>query len=85
MPKQQSTIPRDVERPHVLFDHIRRAHGLTNDAQIARRAKLAPSSISKIRGGMPITDSVLVRLHENFGITFPDMRALLARASEQGA
>lgn len=79
MLKKQATIDRDVERPHKLLDHIRAAHNLRNDAELSRRSNVAASSISKIRGGMPVTDRVLVKLHEGFGITFPDMRALLRR------
>lgn len=76
---KKTEYKRDAVRPHALIDHIRQAHKLPNDAAIARRAGLAAPTLSKIRNGADVTDTVLVRIHEAFGMAFPDMRALIAR------
>lgn len=69
-----------------LFDHIIENLKLKNDADLARRLKLAPPVISKIRHSrIGVSADVLVRIHERLGYDFPTMRKLLPKADKKAA
>jgi transcriptional regulator with XRE-family HTH domain len=50
---------------------------LRNDAALARRLKVAPPVISKIRNGkLPVGASFLIRAHEESGMEIREMKAI---------
>lgn len=61
-----------------LLDELLHRKALKNDAALCRLLKLAPPLISKVRHGkIKISGDVMIRIHETFGIAFPEMRQLL--------
>ena len=61
-----------------LLDELLHRKALKNDAALCRLLKLAPPLISKVRHGkIRISGDVMIRIHETFGIAFPEMRELL--------
>lgn len=72
---ERPTKPRVA---HPLLDHILKAYGLRTDSQICKKAGIAPPHLSKVRARVnPVGPSIMVRLHEAFGISFKEMRQLL--------
>jgi plasmid maintenance system antidote protein VapI len=68
-------------KPFELFDTIKAEFNLKNDAELARQLKFAPPQISKVRAGViPCTDTVILRVHETFGLTVQEIRELAARS-----
>lgn len=58
-----------------LIDHLLAELGLKNDAALARRLEVAPPVISKLRAGrLPLGASMLLRMHEESGIAFKELR-----------
>lgn len=76
---------REPARPHALLDHAREIAGVTNDRELADRLHLSCPVISKVRSGdLKAGATMLVRMHEMLGVSFPTMRALLKQARAQG-
>lgn len=66
-----------VAGPAYLLDQLIERFGLKNDAELSRRLQVAPPVISKIRRRrMPIGDSMLLNMHETFGLAVSDLRGL---------
>lgn len=60
-----------------LIDGVIAALELKNDAALARAAQIAPPILSKVRNGrLPITASVLLRLHDATGIPVAELRGM---------
>lgn len=52
--------------------------GVTSDAALARALDVAPPTISKIRNRRaPISDGLLIRMHEETGLTIKELKAAL--------
>lgn len=66
--------------PHCLLDGVMARYQIKNDAELSRCLQLAPSSISKIRRRrVPLSDVVLLRVHDAFDIPIAELKQLLAR------
>lgn len=70
-------------KPFHLFDSIKAEQRLKNDAELARKLEVAPPQISKVRGGsLPCTDSLILRIHEVFGVPVAVIRERIALGDE---
>lgn len=64
--------------PNRLLDALLQNMQLKNDAALSRRLEVAPPVISKIRHHrLPVSASVLIRMHEATGISIGDLRYLM--------
>lgn len=80
---QTTMTPYNVPA-HALLDHLRELQGFTTDAQLAAALEVAPPVISKMRyRKLPVGPTILIKMHENYGVSFKTMRELLAQAKEQ--
>lgn len=62
-----------------LLEHLR----LKNDAALSRALEVAPPVISKIRHRrLPVSASILIRMHEVTGFTIRDLRFLMGDRRE---
>lgn len=65
---------------HALLDHLIWKFKLKNDAAIARTLDVGPPVISKIRNRiLPVSDGMILRIHERMGVSVPNIRALIAK------
>lgn len=68
-------------KQHELFDAIKREFNLKNDAHLARQLKFTPPQISKVRARvLTCTDTLILRIHEVFGLTVQEIRHLIAKS-----
>jgi hypothetical protein len=64
--------------PNRLLDALLESMRLKNDAALARMLEVAPPVISKIRHHrMPVSSSVLIRMHEATKMSIGDLRFLM--------
>ena len=71
-------------KPFELFDAIKREFGIKTDAELASKLDLTPPQISKVRAGVNnCTDSLILRIHEAFGLTAQEIRELAAKSQKQ--
>jgi plasmid maintenance system antidote protein VapI len=64
--------------PNRLMDAVIDKLQLKNDAALSHALEVAPPVISKIRHNrLPVGASLMVRIHEIAGMSFPDMHQLL--------
>lgn len=64
--------------PNKLLDALVEKLNLKNDAALCRRLEVAPPVISKIRHGrLPVGASMLIRMHEETGLTIRELRDLM--------
>jgi hypothetical protein len=64
-----------------LLDHVRDTLQLKNDAALSRTIGLSKPQISKMRRGvLPIGPGILIRLHEESGISIRDLKSYLLDA-----
>jgi hypothetical protein len=64
--------------PNNLLDRIIERMKLKNDAALSRMLEVAPPVISKIRHGrLPVGASLLIRMHEETGMTIAELRELM--------
>jgi len=70
--------------PNRLLDALINMMQLKNDAALCRRLRVAPSVISNIRRGqLPVGASMLVRMHEESGVSIKELRALMGDRREK--
>jgi hypothetical protein len=63
--------------PAALFDAILKAHNLKNDAELSRRMQVPPPVISKVRRArVTLGASLMIRIHETFGLPISEIRSL---------
>lgn len=68
-------IPTITPGPSRLLDLAIRALGLKTDRALAARCHITPPAISKMRtGAIPIGASMLLRLHDETGISLDRLR-----------
>ena len=60
----------------VLFDTLRREFNITSDSALADELDIAPSQISKLRGGKRLTSGVILAIHEYLGVPVAEIREL---------
>ena len=64
--------------PNRLLDALLQKMQLKNDAALSRMLEVAPPVISKIRHHrLPVSASLLIRMHEATGLTVGDLRFLM--------
>lgn len=64
--------------PNQLLDSLLEHLRLKNDAALSRALEVAPPVISKIRHRrLPVSASMLIRMHEVTGFTIRDLRFLM--------
>lgn len=64
-------------KEHRLLDHLIQHFSLKNDSALAKRLSLSPPLISKIRNEVsPVTDSILLAMHLESGISVDVLRFL---------
>ena len=74
----QYTAPVQVFNANALLDAMLHQLGLKNDAALSRRLGVAPPVISRIRSGkLSVGASMLIRLHEESGLTIRELRDLM--------
>lgn len=66
-----------------LVDELRRELKVKNDAALARVMEVAPPVISKLRGGVPLGNTLLIRIHECTGWPVKHIRDLAAQPAPQ--
>jgi hypothetical protein len=61
-----------------FLDHLKDLKGLQTDAQLAAKLGLNPPSISKLRHKhLDIGDSLIITIHEEFGLSIRDIKGHL--------
>jgi hypothetical protein len=61
-----------------LLDAVAAKLGLKSDAALSRVLEIAPPVISKLRhGALPVRASVLLRMHEESGISIRELKSYL--------
>lgn len=66
--------------PENVLDLVIDRMGLKNDAALARLLVVAPPLVSKIRSHRSIlTDAVLIRIHEESGLSIKELKAAMGR------
>lgn len=64
--------------PGNLLNTLLQKLGLKNDAALSRKLEIAPPVISKVRTlRLPVGASLLIRMHEETGLSIQDLRALM--------
>jgi len=64
--------------PNNLLDALLERMSLKNDAALSRLLEVAPPIVSKIRHRkIPIGASMLIRMHEESGLSIAELRALM--------
>lgn len=64
--------------PNRLLDALLQNMRLKNDAALSRMLEVAPPIISKIRHyHLPVSASLLIRMHEATGVSIGDLRFLM--------
>lgn len=62
-----------------LLDRVMASQNLKNDAALSRALGVAPPVVSKLRNGvLPVGPSLVLKIHERFGMAVKEIRAVLA-------
>jgi hypothetical protein len=70
--------------PNNLLDTLIKTLGIKNDAALSRALEVAPPVISKIRHKiLPVGPSLLIRMHEESGLSIRDLRNLMGDRREK--
>lgn len=76
--KSDSNTP-DKDFSGRLFDTLLNRYKLKNDAALARALDVSPPCISRIRHGkLPLGSSIMLNIHETFGMPVKEIRSLAA-------
>ncbi len=68
-------MPKAIKSNCPLLDYLNQRFG--NDAALGRTLNVSPMIISKIRNQrMPLGETVILRIHEAFGISVSEIRQL---------
>ena len=71
---------KTTENVNALLDAIINRQKLKNDAQLCRLLEIQPPVISKLRHGhLPIGASLLIRIHEETGMSIRELKDYLQR------
>jgi len=69
---------QETYNPNRLLDTVMGKMHLRNDAALSRLLRVAPPVISKIRHRvLPVGASLLIRMHEETGLSIKELRALM--------
>ena len=70
--------------PNTLLDTLIKTLGIKNDAALSRALEVAPPVISKIRHKiLPVGPSLLIRMHEESGLSIREIRNLMGDRREK--
>ncbi|GGX22865.1 MULTISPECIES: hypothetical protein [Undibacterium] len=70
--------------PNNLLDTLIKTLGIKNDAALSRALEVAPPVISKIRHKiLPVGPSLLIRMHEESGLSIREIRNLMGDRREK--
>lgn len=73
--KNMVLTPHQIEMNNAILNEVKARFFLKNDAAIARFLLTAPPTISKMRAGkLPIGSLMLIRAHEQAGMSFKEIR-----------
>jgi plasmid maintenance system antidote protein VapI len=68
-----------------LFDAILHEKGIRTDGELAEEIGIEPTSLSRLRHGhRPVSDGVILRVHEMTGWSIHDIKVALAMPSRKG-
>lgn len=68
-----------IHTPHKLLDTLIERTELKNDAALARMLQCAPPVVSKLRNRtLPLGATMVIRMHELFGMPVKEIRELAA-------
>lgn len=74
----RSLLSHPTYDPNRLMDSLVERMHLANDAALARTLDVTPPVISKMRHGrIPIGASMLIRMHEETGLSVKELRELM--------
>lgn len=77
-------LAKDGYDPSNLLDALIEQMGLKNDAALSRKLEVAPPVISKIRHRcLPVGASLLIRMHEETGLSIRELHALMGDRREK--
>lgn len=69
----------DPDCSGLLFNVLRKRLGFANDRILADWLEISPATMSKIRhGARQVSAEVILRVHEQLGISVADIRGLIA-------
>lgn len=82
---KMDNLPDSIDYdPHTLLDTLLDKLKLKNDAALARLLGVAPPVISKIRHHkLPIGATLLLRMHEESGMSIQELRLLMGDRREK--
>jgi len=84
IPVSPDHAPRAAYDPNVLIDTLSANLNLKNDAALCRILEVSAPVISRIRSGtLPVSGSILLRMHEVSGLSIRDLRVLLGDRREK--
>lgn len=67
-----------VKTPNIVLDTIKAKFNLKTDRELADHVEIGFQTISKIRTKIyKISDTVILKIHENCGYTLPEIRKLI--------
>jgi plasmid maintenance system antidote protein VapI len=66
----------DLKNVPKLLDTLRARFDIANDSELARRLKVHPSQISRLRAGHPLAAPTILSIHENLGVPVAEIRQL---------
>ena len=70
--------------PNNLLDTLIKTLGIKNDAALSRALEVAPPVISKFRHKiLPVGPSLLIRMHEESGLSIREIRNLMGDRREK--
>lgn len=79
-------IPQTTEGVNRLLDCLIANGGLKNDAALSRALDVAAPVISKMRKGrLSLGATLLIYMHETFGMSIRDMKFLVASGAGEAA
>jgi len=64
-------------KTHKLLDTLKRKFNLKNDVALARYLGMPPSSLSKMRSGMPVSAERILQIHDATGWEIKRIKGLL--------
>jgi hypothetical protein len=74
----RESISQAVYNPNYLIDTLSANLRIKNDAALCRLLEVSAPVISRIRtGSLPVSGSILLRMHEVSGLSIKDLRFLL--------
>lgn len=80
----QKNTARAVYNPNHLIDTLSANLQIKSDAALCRILEVSPPVISRIRtGSLPVSGSILLRMHEVSGLSLKDLRFLLGDRREK--